>query len=60
MIFLKIIFSKSIYLVSISIESNNRGRTVTQHGNNHASNTKIDGRGTSQQAHQSMFYNLIT
>ena len=56
----KIIFCKFIYLVSISIESNNRGSTVTQHGNNHASNTKIDGQGTFQQAHQSMFYNLIT
>ena len=52
-------FSKSIYLISISIESNNRGSTVTQHENNHAANVKIDDQGTLQQPHQSMFYSLI-
>ena len=44
----------------MSIESNNRGSTGTQHGNNHTSNIKIDGQGTFKQAHQSMLYNLIT
>ena len=53
-------FSKSIHLLSITIESNNKGSTGTQHRNYHGSNAKIDGEGTLQQALQSMFYSLIT
>ena len=48
------IFTKSIYLLSIPIDSNNRGNDI--------SNVKISGQEELQQphAHQSMFHSLIT
>ena len=47
-----------MYLISIYIESNNRGSTLIQCGNNDLSNVKINDQGTLQQARQSMFYSL--
>ena len=53
------IFSKEIYLLCISIESNNEGNIITQNGNQ-SSLSYPSSQKTPQHDDKSMSYNLIT